>query len=102
MVSTIPRDQSQEIWARATGVCVSRHEMGVLQGEKAPHHPADYWARAKQVWVAVGIKESFGYDLDETSGPIRESHTVVPQSHDLIIMYQGYLIRDVGGKWVSS
>lgn len=102
MVSTMPRDQSQGTWAKATGVCVPRHKVGVVQGEQAPHHPAGYRAREKQVCIAGGIKESFGYDLDKTSGPICESHTVVPQSHGLIIMYQEYLIRDVGGKWVSS
>ena len=36
--------------------------------------------------------------FDESSWPICGSHTVVPRSHDLIIIYQKYLIRDVGGE----
>ena len=35
---------------------------------------------------------------DEPSRPICGSHTVVPRSRDLIIIYQKYLIRDVGGE----
>lgn len=80
----------------------SRYRVGVAQGEKAPQHSARCPARAKQVWFAGGIKKLFGYDFDKKSGPICESHTVVPQSHDLIMVYQESLIRDVGGRRVSS
>lgn len=59
-------------------------------------------ARAKQVWAVGQIKGTFGNEPDGMSWPICKSHTVVPQSHNLIIIYQEYLLRDVGGKWVSS
>lgn len=100
----MPEDQSQGTWARATGECVPEEHGGGSAGAKAPHHPAGCLTRlrAKQVWAAGGIKGTFGYEFDRTSWPICESHTVVPQSHDLIIIYQEYFIRDVGGKWVST
>lgn len=46
------------------------------------------------MWAAGGIKGLFEYYSDESSWPICESHTAVPQSHDLIIIQQEYLIRD--------
>lgn len=90
-VSTRPKDQRQGTGARATGECGLGEQAGGGTGERVPHCPAGCLPRvtAKQVWAAGGIKGTFGHEFDGTSWPICESHTVVPQSHDLITIYQG-------------
>lgn len=90
MASTVPGDQSQRTWSRATGVCVP--------GYKGQRRLRDRLLspREKQVGLTGGIKEALGYDFDKKSCSICESHTAAPQSFVLIIIYQECPIRDVG------
>lgn len=101
MASTMPRDQSQGTGAGAIGVCDPGHKVGRCR-EQSPCPPAGCWVGAKQVWTAGGIKALFEYDFEESSWPICGSHTVEPGSHDLIIIYQEYLIRKRRRRVVSS
>lgn len=93
----LPRCPEIKVRAHGPGQPVNAMQGGAVGGTE-PARSRQSPGPAKQVWAAGGIKALHKCDFDELSWPICKSHTVVPRSHDLIIICQKYLIRDMGGE----
>lgn len=93
----LPRRPEIKVRAHGPGQPVNAMQGGAVGGTE-PARSRRSPSPAKQVWAAGGIKALLKRDFDESSWPICKSHTVVPRSHDLIIICQKYLIRDMGGE----